>query len=170
MGETGSQQRRATQARRPNLCASRQCIERRVGWRNEGVARIFTRQNRSQGETLGQLHRDIFEGMHRKIGPPVHQRRFEFLGKQTFSAHLVQGAIQNLVTLRRHPEQCDRPLRQTGRQKRPDVFSLPKRQATLAGGDDHSFRGRLLHHDPLLDLREMMVHRPRRPWPKTPAL
>ena len=98
------------------------------------VTRVLALQHAGQRKAFRQIHRHVFQRVHRDVGPAFTQCDFQFLDKQALAAHLAQRAVQNLVALRRHAQQFDLPA-QTSLQKSLDMSGLPHRQAALARSD-----------------------------------
>ena len=76
MREAGAQLRFAAQAGCANDCAVWQFFQPRVAVGNECVKRIGALANGGEGKALRQIHRHVFNRMHRQIGAIFLQRGF----------------------------------------------------------------------------------------------
>ena len=78
-----------------------------VAVRHHAVARIFAREYRGESELGIEMHRHVFQRMHREVCSSVEQRELELFDEQPFAAFLRQRSIKNAVAQRRHAEQLD---------------------------------------------------------------
>ena len=76
--------------------------------------------------------------MHRQMRAAFFQRVLELLDEQPLAAHLRQGAVEDLVALRRHAEQLDAHA-EARHEQVAHMLGLPQGQAALARGDDDGF-------------------------------
>ena len=53
--------------------------QRREAVGDEGIARVLALQHRGQLEAVRQVHRHVFQRMHREVRAAVFERRFQFL-------------------------------------------------------------------------------------------
>ena len=117
--------------------------------RDEGIMGVLAFQDRRELETLGQLHRHVFQGVNRQMRLPHFERGFQLLDEQPFATDLGQRPIEDLVTLGGHaqqthlqPELLFEPCL--------DMLGLPQRQTAFARGDDHGWLDFGLIHAPML--------------------
>ena len=78
--------------------------EIRIAGRHPGVSRVLALHHTGQGKPGWQLHRHVFERMHRQIGATLFQRSFQLFDKQAFTTDFAQRAVQNLVALGCHAQ------------------------------------------------------------------
>ncbi len=103
--------------------------------RNEGIARVFARQDHRQIQSSGKIHWYVLHRMYGKIGAAFQQALFQFLDEQPLAAHLGQGTVENSVATGDHADQFDPQARMRLAQAVGDVFSLPKGERAFASGD-----------------------------------
>ncbi len=72
--------------------------------------------------------------MNSNIGSAFSQCDFEFFDKLTFTAHLAEASVQNLIALGGHAQKLNGIA--AGLQDGLDMLSLPHGQATFARGND----------------------------------
>ncbi|MGF6740317.1 hypothetical protein OKW47_004063 [Paraburkholderia atlantica] len=99
-----AQHRLAPQTRGADHGTGRQRGERVVLIGHERVARVLALHDGGQRETGGQLHRHVFQRMHREVGAAIGERGFELFDEEPLATHLRQRAIENLITACRHSE------------------------------------------------------------------
>jgi len=135
----------AAQAGGSDRASCRQLVERSILRRDESVARILARHDRSQGETLRDVHRYVLERMRREIRTAVRHRLLELLDEESLAAEVGERLIEGPVPLCRQSEQLDDAARIERAQVLADVLGLPHRQRRLARRDDELRRtGRVL--------------------------
>ena len=123
------------QARCADSGAQWQFVERAEVVGDKSIARVFTFEHRRQLETFGQVHRHVFERVHRQLSAALFKRRFELLDKQPLATDLGQAAVEYLVAARRHAEQRHRHSK-TPHQQVAHMLGLPERQTAFAGRDE----------------------------------
>jgi hypothetical protein len=70
----------------PTTGAVGQIRQRGVAVGDKRIARVFAGADGRQLETVGQVHRHVFHGMHRQIGAAFLQGDFQFFNEQPFTA------------------------------------------------------------------------------------
>ena len=130
-----AQLRLSTQRRGAHASALRQPIQVRKMIADEGICMVGARQNRGQRKPRLQLHRHVFQRMHRAIGIAALHGDFQFLEEQALAANRRQRAIQNLVAAGAQRHQFHLQTGMGRAQATGDVFGLPNGKRAFAGGD-----------------------------------
>ena len=125
----------AAQAAGANARALWQCGEAGVVVADEGVVRVFARQDGGDAETVGQVHADVFHRMDGDIGLAARYRLFQLFDKEAFAADAGEWCVQDLVAACRHRYEADGDVRVMRAQAVGDVFGLPEGKPAFAGGD-----------------------------------
>jgi hypothetical protein len=91
----------------PDDSAERQSPQAGMTVGHKGITRIFTLHDTHQAEALGQIHRHVFQRVHRQIGTPLLQSHFKLFDKQALATNLAQCPVQDLIALRGHSQYFD---------------------------------------------------------------
>ena len=105
----------------------------------ESIEWIRALQNRCQLKGAIQLHRYVFQRMDGGVGFAFQHGDFELFEEQALATDIGQRFVQNAVTPGRHRYQFDFHFGICGTQASRDMFSLPKRERALAGGEANFF-------------------------------
>ena len=100
------QLRGTARARRADPAPKRQCGDA-LG-PQQPFADISARQHGDERNPVAQLRLDVLHRMHRKVDPPVEQRRVELLGPQRLTADLGKRPVLHPVAGGRDDDDLDR--------------------------------------------------------------
>jgi hypothetical protein len=102
--------------------------------RNESIEGVVTREYRGQREFRFELHRHIFQRMHRGIGAAFQHGHFQLFQKQTLAADLRQRDIEDLIAAGGHRHRLDLQTGMRRAQQGSDMVGLPERECAFTGG------------------------------------
>ena len=132
VGPSGAQLGDASRAGGGDGRAARQGRQRATGAGDQHVARIGAVAHRCDHEVVGDLDRQVLEGMHREVDGALAQSGLEGLGEDALAADFRERAVQHTVTFGGDRD-CfaARPDRLAQRLHHPR--GLPARQPGLPG-------------------------------------
>ena len=133
-----------TQAGELHAAAQAACADARAWWQfgeagvvvtDEGVMRVFARQDGSDAEAFRQVHANVFHGVNGNVGFSARHRLFQLFDEESFAADAGKRCVEDLVAPGGHRHEADGKVRIVRAQASGNMFGLPQREFAFAGGD-----------------------------------